>query len=271
MLSTVLHKDLKQETFSRALIQLFARVLKDWKAAGFAVAVVEKNKVIYAKGFGYKDVQAKLPVTVNTQFAIGFCTKAFTASLIGLLAKDDKLDLDKPVRTYLPALNFYNNEMNNGVTLRDMMCHRTGVSRFDYSWYFFPSRSREELMQRMQYMEPSEPLRRKWQYNNFMFMLQGLVTEKLTNKTWEDNIKEKLFEPLGMSNSNTTLKEWMHAPDLAIGYQLIHDSIIKKQDYYDISGMAPVITTHYSCCSLTTKCICAIITTMYLTCGIKMT
>src|SRR5215831_19024971 len=77
----------------------FARVLKDWHAAGFAVVVVEKDKVVYEQGFGYKDYENKVPVTTNTLFAIGSCTKAFTASLIGMLNKDGKVDLDKPVRT----------------------------------------------------------------------------------------------------------------------------------------------------------------------------
>ena len=217
----------------------FARILKDWKAAGFAVAVVEKDKVVYAKGFGYKDWGAKIPVTEHTQFAIGSCTKAFTSALIGQLANDGKIDIDKPVRNYLPALNFYNNEMNDHISLRDMMCHRTGLSRYDYSWYFFPSRSRDSLMERVHYMEPSEPLRQKWQYNNFMFMLQGLVAEKTTGKSWEDNIREKFFEPLGMNNSNTSLLEWMKAKDLAVGYDLKGDSVIRKSDYFDISGMAP--------------------------------
>ena len=217
----------------------FARVLKEWKAPGFAVAVIEKNKLVYAEGFGYKDWEAKTPVTANTQFAIGSCTKAFTASLVGLLARDGKADIDKPVRNYLPALNFYNNEMNNNITLRDMMCHRTGISRYDYSWYYFPSASRDTLMQRIQYMEPSEPLRRKWQYNNFMYLLQGVVVEKLTGKSWEDNIRERLFEPLGMTNSNVSLSEWMKAKDIAVGYGLKQDSIINRSDYYDISGMAP--------------------------------
>ena len=216
-----------------------ARILKDWKAAGFAVAVVEKNKVVYAKGFGYKDWEAKIPVTNNTQFAIGSCTKAFTASLLGLLARDGKVDLDKPVKNYLPELNFYNQDMNNNVTLRDMMSHRTGVSRYDYSWYYFPSASRDTLMKRLQYMEPSEPLRRKWQYNNFMYLLQGIVTEKLTGKSWEDNIREKIFAPLGMTNSNVSLAEWVKASDIAKGYRLLHDSVIQKADYYNISGMAP--------------------------------
>src|SRR4249919_1179871 len=111
----------------KGLDTAFARVLKDWKAAGFAVAVVEKDKVVYAKGFGYRDVENKIPATANTLFAIGSCTKAFTSSLIGLLSKDGKVDIDKPVRTYLPDLKFYNDEMNDHITLRDMMCHRTGL------------------------------------------------------------------------------------------------------------------------------------------------
>jgi hypothetical protein len=102
-----------------------------------------------------------------------------------------------------------------------------------------PSASRDTLMQRLQYMEPSEPLRRKWQYNNFMYLLQGVVAEKLTGKSWEDNIRQKLLQPLGMSNTNVSLTEWKKAGDLAIGYGLKHDTSINKLDYYDISGMAP--------------------------------
>lgn len=217
----------------------FARILKDRKAAGFAVAVVEKGKVIYAKGFGYKDWEAKAPVTENTQFAIGSCTKAFTAALLGILQIEGKVDYDAPVRTYLPAFQFANNDMNNGVTLRDAMSHRTGVSRYDYSWYYFPSRSRDTLLKRMQFMTPSEPLRRRWQYNNFMYLLQGVVTEKLTGKSWEDNVREKLLQPLGMTNTNVSLAEWVKAPDVSKGYTVKGDSAISKVDYYDISGMAP--------------------------------
>lgn len=217
----------------------FARILKDWKAAGFAVAVVEKDKIVYAQGFGYKDVENRVPVTANTVFAIGSCTKAFTSSIIGLLGKDGSLDIDKPVKTYLPELNFYDNEMNNNVTLRDMMCHRTGVSRYDYSWYYFPTLSRDTLMRRMQYMEPSAPLRQKWQYNNFMFMLQGLVAERLTHKTWEQNVQERILAPLGMTNTTVDIEDWMKAPDKAYGYDVRKDSIIHRQDFYNINGMAP--------------------------------
>lgn len=217
----------------------FARVLKEWKAAGFAVAVVEKNKIIYSKGFGYRDIAAKLPVTVNTQFAIGSCTKAFTSSLLGLLEKDGKLKFDDPATSYVSTLKFYNENMNAHVTVRDLFTHRTGLSRYDYSWYYFPSRSRDTLVQRIKFMEPNADIRETFQYNNFMFLLQGVIAEKLTGKSWEENIRSSYFEPLEMKNSNTTLAEWMHAPDISKGYKPISEKNTELTDYYDISGMGP--------------------------------
>ncbi len=218
---------------------ILERVLKDRKVAGFAIAVIEKNKIIYAKGFGYRDYEKKLPVTANTLFAIGSCTKAFTSLLIGQLNKDDKVDYDKPVREYLPALKFFNTEMNNQITVRDLMCHRTGLPRHDFSWYLFNTDSRDSLLQRIQYQEPTATPRQTWQYNNFMFLAQGMIAEKLTGKTWEQNIKEKIFTPLGMSSSNLSIKEWEKNPDASLGYNLYKDSSIKKMDYYNINAMGP--------------------------------
>jgi len=217
----------------------FNRVLKEWKAVGFAVAVVEKNKVIWSKGYGYRDFENKLPVTPNTQFAIGSCTKAFTATLIGMLNKDGKVEYDKPVRDYLPELKFFNDELNDKVTLRDMMCHRTGLPRHDYSWYLFTTASRDSIMQRIPFMEPSAGLREKWQYNNYMFFLQGIVAEKLTGKSWEENVQERIFTPLGMSNSNFSVKDMAKSADGAFGYEAHKDSVIRKMDYYDINAMGP--------------------------------
>lgn len=217
----------------------FKRVLQDWHAAGFAVAVVEKDKVVYAKGFGYRDYETKVPVTPNTVFAIGSCSKAFTSSLLGLLNKDGKVDFDKPVRSYLPELKFYNDDMNDHITLRDMMCHRTGLPRHDYSWYLFQTQSKDSLLQRIQYMEPSAAPREKWQYNNFMFLVQGIIAEKLTGKSWEENISEKIFQPLGMTHSDASLNEWIKTGEPAYGYDVKSDTIIKRMNYYDIAGMSP--------------------------------
>jgi len=216
-----------------------SRLLKDWHAAGFAVAVVEKDKVIYSKGFGYSNYETKKPVTPHTLFAIGSCTKAFTASLLGILENEGKLSLSKPVTDYLPSLRFFNNEMNNGITALDMMSHRTGLPRHDYSWYLFTTKSRDSLVQRIRYLEPSASLREKWQYNNFMYLLQGVLAEKLSGRSWEANIREKFFVPLGMTRSNLSVDDMAKDSDAAAGYGLRNDSIIKRSDYYNLDAMGP--------------------------------
>lgn len=213
------------------------KVLKDWHAAGVTIAVVEKNKIIYTGGFGYRNLEKKLPVTSNTQFAIGSCTKAFTAALLGMLVKEGKVDLDKPVRTYLPELKFQNEYTNNHATLRDMMCHRTGLPRHDLSWYASWA-SRTELLDRIQYMEPTAELRAKWQYNNFMFMAQGVVVEKITGKSWEENMREKIFIPLGMDNSNLSTIDLEKSPDHSLAF-VSSDSSVKVIPFRNIDAMGP--------------------------------
>lgn len=228
----------QQDRFA-GLDTIFERVLKDHLAAGFAVAVVEKDKIIYAKGFGYRDYEKKLPVTPNTLFAIGSCTKAFTSSLLGILQKEYKIDFDEPAVKYLPSLKFFNEDMDKHITIRDMMSHRTGLPRHDFSWYLFKTKSRDSLIQRIRYQQPTFSIRERWQYNNFMFLTQGVIAEKLTGKSWEENIKTKIFQPLGMTRTTTSLDEWIKDADAAMGYGLKKDSIIDKLDYYNIGAMGP--------------------------------
>ncbi|PSL35925.1 serine hydrolase [Chitinophaga ginsengisoli] len=228
---------LQQQRFA-GIDKIVDKVLQDWHTAGVAIAVVEKDKIIYAKGFGYRDYEKKLPVTPNTVFAIGSCTKAFTSGLLGILRQEGKLDFETPVRQYLPELVFNNDDLNAHVTLRDMMSHRTGLSRYDLSWYYFGATTRDSLLYRIRYMVPNEPLRYKWQYNNFMFMAQGVVAEKLTGKSWEDNIKTRIFDSLGMSHSTTSLQGFK-VEDASLGYEVEKDSIVKKVPYKNINVIGP--------------------------------
>ncbi len=213
------------------------KVLKDWHAPGVGIAIIEKNKVVYVGGFGFSDYENKTPVSANTLFAIGSCTKAFTGALLGKLQADGKLDFDEKVTTYLPDLRFYNDELTKNVTVRDLTCHRTGLPRHDLSWYLNPT-TRDSLVKRIQYMEPSAGLREAWQYNNFMFLLQGVIAEKLSGKPWEENVREQLFKPLGMTKSNFAL--WANQyMDEAKGYYADKNDVIKGMDYYKIEGMGP--------------------------------
>jgi CubicO group peptidase (beta-lactamase class C family) len=214
-------------------------LLAEWKVAGFAVAVVDKDKVVYAKGFGYRDYEKKLPATANTLFAIGSCSKAFTSALLGQLRQEKKLAFSDRPGQHIPNLKFFSDDLDEDLTISDLMCHRTGLPRHDYAWYFFNTDSRDSLIQKIQYQEPSAGVRQRYQYNNFMFMLQGVIAEKITGKSWEDNIQEKFFKPLGMNTSNLSMKEMEKSAEPSLGYEVKDNSSIQKLDYFHIRGMAP--------------------------------
>ncbi|MFD2201748.1 serine hydrolase [Shivajiella indica] len=227
------------DNWQTGLDEELSQLLEDWKVAGFTVAVVDKDKIIYANGFGYKDYEKKLPITTNTLFAIGSSSKAFTSGLLGILAEEMKLSFDDSPINYIPELRFNNDEMNNQITIRDIITHRTGLPRHDLSWYLFSTNSRDSLMQRIQYQEPFAKVREKWHYNNFMFLTQGVITEKITGKSWEENLQDKYFGPLEMKTTNAVIDGLRKGNDASFGYQVKQDSLIEKMDYYDIAAMGP--------------------------------
>lgn len=217
----------------------FNSVLETTKTAGFAVAIVEGDKIIYAKGFGYSDFENKVPTDANTLFAIGSSTKAFTSALLGLLRDDDKLSFDDSPRKYVPNLEFFNDEMNNRIIIKDLMRHSTGLPRQDGAWYFFPNHDKDSLIARIKHHEPFTGVRQQWYYNNFGFLLQGVITEKITVETWEKNIEDAFFKPLGMDRSKTTIEGIKTSSNASFGYDLDAERNIEKIDYYDIAGMSP--------------------------------
>ena len=214
-------------------------ILEATKAPSFTVAIVEGKKVIYAKGFGYSDYENKIPADPNTLYAIGSSSKAFTSSILGQLRQEDKISFDDSPLKHVPELKFFNDKMNNNIIIKDLMSHRTGLPRHDYSWYLFPTNNKDSLLLRVAHQEPFTGVREQWYYNNFMFLAQGVIAERITGKTWEENIKERFFKPLGMTRSNVSIDELEKSTNAAIGYELKKDSVISKMDYYHIAGMSP--------------------------------
>lgn len=221
----------------KGLDEAVEKVMKDWKVQGLAVAVVSKDKVLYAKGYGMRDKEKKLPVTTQTLFAIGSCSKAFTAATVCLLHQDDKLDLDKPVRTYLPSFKLHDSYAAENMTPRDLLCHRSGLPRHDLMWYGSPF-SREELFSRLQYLEANEPFRATWQYQNLMFMTAGYLVEKVSGTSWEDFTKQRLLDPLQMSSTNFSVKSLSSGNDAAKGYGEKNDVVVELP-YRNIDAVGP--------------------------------
>src|SRR5262249_27079148 len=137
----------------RGIDDLAAKAMAEWKVPGLALAVVQDGKVIYIKGYGYRDVANKLPVTPNTLFAIGSITKSFTSLTFSMLNDEGKVDWDKPVREYLPEFTLYDEVATQRATPRDLFSHRTGLPRHDLVWYG-SGFSRADLFHRLRYLKP---------------------------------------------------------------------------------------------------------------------
>jgi CubicO group peptidase (beta-lactamase class C family) len=174
--------------------------------------------VILLKGYGYRDVEKQLPVTANTLFAIGSITKSFTVSMLGMEMDEGKVDWDKPVRNYLPDFRMYDPVLTEQMVVRDLITHRSGLPRHDMVWYSSDF-AREDLVRRLQYLEPNKPLRSTFQYNNLMFMTAGYIAGKLNGKSWEDSVRERILLPLGMNGTTFSEKATQNAPDFAQPYQ----------------------------------------------------
>ncbi|HEY6254120.1 MAG TPA: serine hydrolase [Candidatus Angelobacter sp.] len=195
-----------------------AQAMKDWKVPGVAVAIVQGDKVILLRGYGYRDVEKKLPVTPKTLFSIGSITKSFTVSTLGMEMDEGKVDWDKPVREHLPGFRMFEPTVTEQLTIRDMVTHRSGLPRHDLVWYTSDF-SREDLIRRLQYLELSKPLRYTFQYNNLMFMTAGYVAGRLDGMSWEDVIKKRIFTPLGMNGTTFSYKDSQNSPDFALPYR----------------------------------------------------
>lgn len=178
-------------------------LILDWNIPGLALVIVHKDQIIYTKGYGFRDLENKLPVTETTLFPIASNTKLFTATLAAQLATEGKLNLDLPVKQYLPELSFFNPELNFKVSLRDLLSHRTGLPAYDGIW-LNASFKRKELLSKIPYMKPALGFREGYIYNNNMYTLAGIAIEVVSGKSWEENVQERIFKPLEMNSSGFT-------------------------------------------------------------------
>jgi CubicO group peptidase (beta-lactamase class C family) len=180
-----------------------------WGVPGVAVAIVHGDDTVYLKGFGVRRIGASDPVTPDTLFAICSVTKTFTSAALAILADERKLQWDDPVRKHLPYFRFSDPLADAHVTLRDLLCHRTGMSgRHDFL-SFNNSWSREEIVRRIGLVPLSHPFRSQFEYQNIMFIAAGEVVGRVAGTSWEEFVDRRLLQPLGMTSTS------FRAPDPA--------------------------------------------------------
>lgn len=220
-------------------------LITQYKAVGLSVAIVKDDKVIYSKGFGYRDLSNKLPVTENTIFPIGSITKSFTGSILGILESQNHLSLkDKPA-DHIPDFQFYNDKMNSLITIEDLLSHKSGIGNQGTTEVFFPTNDKLKIAKRLKYLKPEGEIKNSFEYSNISYTLAATVIEQITQKSWDTNIKEKIFNPLEMSNSFFSLEEMKKTNNYSLPYGLYKGNIekVKYVTFYSIAPAGAIKST----------------------------
>jgi CubicO group peptidase (beta-lactamase class C family) len=226
-----------QEAPSKDFDDYVNKALKDWDVPGLAIAIVKNDQIVFAKGYGVRKLGDPTPVDDKTLFAIGSSSKAFTSASIAMLVDEGKLKLDDPATKYLPGFQLFDPYVTRELTVRDRLCHRSGLERGDFLWYG-TSYSRDEIVQRVRYLKPTWSLRSMFGYQNIMYLTAGQIVAGVSEKRWDDFIRDRIFKPLGMTSSNTSINDLKNADDVATPHAKI-DGKVEIIPWRNIDNIAP--------------------------------
>ncbi|HTZ47083.1 MAG TPA: serine hydrolase [Verrucomicrobiae bacterium] len=183
-----------------------ARAMQTFDVPGMAVAIVKDGKVVLLKGYGVRKLGENTPVDENTLFGIGSNTKAFTAAALATLVDEGKISWDDPVYEHLKGFEMYDPYVSKEMRIRDLLCHRSGLGLGEGDLMFWPHTTftRDDVVYRLRYLQPKTSFRTTYAYSNVMFVTAGQVVAEVSGKSWDEYLREKIFLPLGMNNTNTS-------------------------------------------------------------------
>lgn len=203
------------------------RAMRDWKIPGLAIAVVKDDSVVYAGGFGVRQVGKSARVDAHTLFAVASNTKAFTATLLAMLVQQHRLRWDDPVTKYLPWLQLRDPWVTRELTIRDLLTHRMGYSTWegDLVWYgsTYPT---DTVLYRWRAVPPEWSFRSRFGYSNYGYIAAGRIIEAVTDTSWNDYVRVHLLDPLGMRETTTHVADLASRADVAIPHTDRGDSVV---------------------------------------------
>jgi CubicO group peptidase (beta-lactamase class C family) len=200
------------------------RGVEDWRIPGLAIAVVKDDSVVFAKGYGIRELGKPGAVDVGTRFAIGSTTKAMTAVALGMLVDEGKVRWDEPVITYLPNFRVGDPYVTRELTVRDLLTHRGGLGNADQLWAS-ADYSTEEITSRVATLPPAYSLRSRFIYQNVMYAVAGEVIEAVSETPWATFVRTRIFVPLGMTGTQPTLAALAGQPNVATPHMELRDTI----------------------------------------------
>lgn len=219
-------------------IDAYAQKVQDaWSVPGFAIAIVKDDKVVFAKGYGVRQMGKPEKVDENTLFAIASNSKAFTTASLAILVDEGKLKWDDKVSQYLPEFQMYDPYVTRELTVRDLVTHRSGLDTFsgDLLWYE-TTYSTDEILRRVRFLKPVSSFRSRYGYQNLMFTAAGRIVEKVSGKSWSEFVRERILTPLQMTRTTTSVK------DLKDNYAMPHNESggkLRVLHLGNVDGAAP--------------------------------
>ena len=203
-LSTIAGAQTPEASLNTEMDAYVAKAVKDWHVAGLSIAVVKDGKIVFAKGYGVRELGKPEAVDTSTIFAIASTTKAMTAAAIGMLVDEGKVNWDDPVTKYLPAFQLYDPYATREVTVRDLLTHRAGLGNADYLWDVADLPT-PEIMSRVRMVKPAYSLRSSFIYQNVMYVVAGEVVRAASGTPWGKFIETRIFQPVGMTSAVSAL------------------------------------------------------------------
>jgi CubicO group peptidase (beta-lactamase class C family) len=208
-----------------ALDAYVGKAVRDWHVPGLAIAVVHGDTVVLAKGYGVRRIGRPEPVDAHTLFAVGSTTKAMTAALMGMLVDSGRVRWDDAVITHMPEFRVADPYVTREMTIRDLLTHRGGLPVTDYLWDDTAA-TYADVLRRLPYQPTAYSMRSQFIYQNVMYATAGHLEAEVTGTTWDDLIRRRIFQPLGMSETKTSTHELDTSPDVATPHARIRDTLI---------------------------------------------
>lgn len=199
------------------LDSIFEQSIKSWNIPGMSLGIIKNDSVVLLKGYGITDVNNPREVDENTIFSIASNTKTFTSSAISILVSEGKLNWDDKVEDYLPYFELYDPYVTQSMTIRDLLCHRSGLATFsgDLIWYG-SSYSRKEIIERAKYLEPIYNFRTQFGYSNIMYLAAGEIFPAVIDTTWDDFLKNRILTPLKMDRTYLSVEHLKELENVAM-------------------------------------------------------
>lgn len=185
------------------------KALADWEIPGVAVAVVKDDKLVFARGYGVKEIGKPDKIDEKTIFGVASNSKAFTAAAIALLVDEGKLNWDDKVTKHLPEFELFDPFVTREITIRDLLTHRNGLPAYggDILWWG-GDYGRDEIIRRARFVQPASSFRSRFAYQNIPFITAGKIVERVSGKTWEEFVKERFFAALGMKETTMSIRSF---------------------------------------------------------------